>query len=185
MPLYKFESFKQIGTESWENTYNGNCESDAVAQVFATMIAAAEILMHSDQVFFTYVRVTPLPVVVNNYMTVIIAENGNEPAGNTGQLYPLFNVARCNLQKLSGRPDYKLYRGVIGENNSGDGVLGSTLQTLIESNLDALITIVGTDPYLVDGEGDPFSSVQCDQFIRQRDLHRRKRRNPSGGLVIP
>jgi hypothetical protein len=182
---YRLEVFKRLGSETWENTYRLDADSDAEAITFCENLADAERTFHSDQVFFTYCRLSVLPPVPNTFFIIEVNAFGIEPGGNTGQLLPLWNVVKAFYQPPSGRPDFKLYRGCLGEANSGDGLVASGLRGLIEGAMDDFISIVDTPAFLTDGDDQPFNDVQCDVFIRERQLHRRKRRTGTSTLSIP
>lgn len=185
MPIYTTQVFKSIGAETWQNGYRFSATNNAEALIGVEALATAEAGFHSDQVQYQYARVSDVAAGPGTFMTIPFSFTGVQPPGNTGELLPLFNVARLDMSTGFGRPDYKLYRGCLGEGNSGNGLIGTTLRTQITNAIDAFLSIVLTDFWLVDGADDPFNNLDVDQFIRQRDLHRRKRRAPSGTLQIP
>lgn len=183
MARFKLEIFKQLGNERWENRYFLETLSFTTAADLLPDVIAAERAFHSDQVLFTYARVSTVVEGDDLFQNTTINQTGLVPGSTTGGLLPLWNVAKLYLNKDLSRPDYKLYRGVIGEANSESGLLGSDLRTAIRTNMSPLVT---GDPQIIFPESGPgYVSLTVDTFIRQRDLHRRKRRTGSAPLVTP
>lgn len=183
MARFKVEIFKRLSNERWENRYHIETLSFTTAADIVPDIIEAERTFHSDQVLFEYARVSTIAEGDDLFQNTTINQFGIVPGSTTGGLLPLWNVAKVYFNKDLQRPDFKLYRGVIGELNSDSGQLGSDLRTLIRTSLNPLVT---GDPQIVfPVSGAGYVSITVDNFIRQRDLHRRRRRTQTGQLVTP
>lgn len=183
MARYRVEIFKKLGTETWENRYHVETVSFTTAEVLATSIAESEQAFHSEQVFFTYARVSTVVEGDNLFLNIPLNYSGGVPGSTTSGLLPLWNVAKVYFTKDLARPDFKLYRGCLGEGNSESGQLSSNIITALTTNLTPLVT--GEEPILFPVSGPAYTGLSVDLFIRQRDVHRRKRRGSTGGLVTP
>lgn len=183
MPRFNVEIFKRLGNESWSNRYSLFGSSLAAVLPSAGGFFTAEQSFHSEQVAFTNIRVSTATVGDTEFSNVPLNQNGLVPGSTTGGLLPLWNVVKMYANYGYNRPYYKLYRGVLGEANSESGLVASGTQTLIE---DAFDTILAFDPALWVTETDVgILTVDVDQFIRHRQLHRTRRRQTTGGLVTP
>lgn len=183
MARFKVEIFKRLSNERWENRYHIETLSFTTAADILPDIIAAERAFHSDQVLFEYARVSTVAEGDDLFQNTTINQNGLSAASNTGGLLPLWNVAKVYFNKDLQRPDFKLYRGVLGETNTQDGLLTTDARNLIRSSLAPLVT--GDPQILFPVTGSGYVSLTVDTFIRQRDLHRRKRRTGSGSLNTP
>lgn len=184
MARFRIEIFKRLNNERWENVYHIETVSFTTVPEPLTDIINAEEAFHSDQVLFEYARVSTAAEGDNLFQNYPINQYGLVPGSTTGGLLPLWNVAKVYLQKDLRRPDFKLYRGVVGEANTESGLLATGLRTSIANAIGALVT---ANPQVIFPE-DPtgvYNGVSVDAFIRQRDLHRRRRRTQSPGLSTP
>lgn len=174
MPIYRVQSFKQIGTgRPWTNVWH------VLADDFATVQAAvegtlcpAETHILSDTV--TIVRALISDPATHEFLSLAIGSAGL--AAGVG-LLPLFNTIRIILAvDALGRPDSKYWRGLVGEANSENGLISSATQT----NVDAVITgligdMAGVGASLVDDAGNFVTVASVQQAIQERQLHRRRR----------
>ena len=183
MAIFKVELFKRLGTEEWTNRYWTFSTTLAAAIPEINPIINAERSFHSDQVVFTYARVATAEEGDDEFANVPINLPGLVPGSTTGGLLPLWNVAKLYWSKGYSRPDYKLYRGCLGELNTDSGSLGASTQTAIDTAWDSVIAL--TPARLVSADGIAYASASVDPLIRERQLHRQRRRTSSGGLVTP
>lgn len=181
MALFKLEIFKRLGAADWLNRYWLSTLSFTTAQEVAEDIIIAEANFHSDQVSFYQARISSQAEGDNLFQNLPLSITGNVPATTTAGLLPLWNVVKVYFTKDLSRPDYKLYRGVIGEANSDSGTVAVATRNLIDAQLTALAT--GAEPKIFAFDGGIFTDVTVDPLIRQRQLHRRKARVPQTGLV--
>lgn len=183
MARFKVEIFKRLGNENWGNRYFVETISFTTARPLAEQIWLAEASFHSDQVFFYNARISTVIENDNLFVSIPLAFNGLLSGAATGGLLPLWNVCKAYLGKDLQRPDYKLYRGVLGENNSENGTVAAATRDIIRT---ALETLAVDDPQVIFPESGPaYVEVDVDLFIRQRDLHRRRRTNSAGTLQTP
>lgn len=183
MARFRVEIFKRLGQENWENRYYIETLSFTTAEPLAAEIWAAEQVFHSEQVFFYNARISTVVEGDNQFISIPLAFNGNLSAAGTGGLLPLWNVLKVYLGKDLSRPDFKLYRGCLGEANTESGTVVASMRDLVEGAIEGL---VDTDPVVIyPVSGAAYQSVTVDGFIRQRDLHRRRRKNSAGPLQSP
>lgn len=181
MARFKLEIFKRIGSERWENRYWLETLSFTTATEVAEDVIIAEANFHSTQVAFEYARISTQVEGDDLFVNLPLSISGNVAASTTGGLLPLWNVVKVYLGKDLQRPDYKLYRGCIGETNSEAGSIAAGTRNDIKAQLDVIAL---GDPALIwPASGLAYASVTVDPLIRQRQLHRRKRRVASEGLA--
>lgn len=183
MARFKLEIFKRIGTETWLNRYWLETLSFTTATEVAEDVIIAEANIHSEQVAFTMARISTQVEGDNAFQNLPLSINGNVPGSTTGPLLPLWNVVKCYFTKDLARPDYKYYRGVLGEDNSESGSIAPATATAVDTALSAVAT---GDPQLIfPFSGAGYTNVTVDPLIRMRQLHRRRRRTTGGDLVTP
>lgn len=183
MARFKLEIFKRLGGETWANRYWLETLSFTTAAELVEDVVIAEANFHSDQVSFYAARVSSQVEGDGLFQNFPLAINGNVPATTTAGLLPLWNVVKVYLSKDLSRPDYKLYRGVIGEANTEGGQVAVATRNLITTQLTAIAL---GDPKIIwpfDGVG--FTAVTVDPLVRERQLHRRRRRAATTPLVTP
>lgn len=183
MARFRVEIFKTLGGEGWENRYHIETVSFTTAVDLANQIAVAEQAFHSEQVSFPYLRISTVVEGDNLFLTVPLNSQGLVPGSSTGGLLPLWNVVKAYFAKDLARPDFKLYRGVLGEANSENGLVAGTLVTNIESIMFPLV--VNDVPVVFPISGPSYAGFSVDPYIRHRDLHRRRVRRAAGNLVTP
>lgn len=183
MPIYKLETFKRLGTEEWLNRYWISATSLAAAIPQSNPIVNAERAFHSESVTFTYRRISDIGAPGGEFANDPLNLPGLVPGSTTAGLLPLWNVLKLYFNKGYSRPDYKLYRGCLGEANTEGGTVNSTFLATVVDTWDDIIA--AATPYLVTLGGNPVLSVTGDSLIRERQLHRRKRRVTTGGFISP
>lgn len=181
MAIYRVEVFKQLGKETWENEYPVSAASLSDAAAFSTDIANAERAFHSDQVLFTYTRTSTYTQGDNSFINTPVNAAGLLSGAGTGGLLPLWNVVRALFAKEASRPDFKLYRGVLGENNSESGSVVPATIALVNTAIDPLLSPTLSE-FITSRNGTGITFMTVDPLIRQRDLHRRRRRSSVGPL---
>ena len=183
MARFKLEIFKRIGTEEWGNRYWLETVSFTTAVPVAEDIIIAEANIHSTQVNFVRARIGTAVEGDDLFLNLPLSITGNVAGSTTGNLLPLWNVLKVYFNKDLLRPDYKLYRGCLGEANTESGTVDATFRTSVLAQMEAIAT---GDPQLVfPASGSGYVSVTVDPLIRERQLHRRRRRQASSGLAIP
>lgn len=183
MPQFTVEIFKRLGGETWSNRYLMTWASMAGALPASGEFLDAERAFHSDQVTFTSIRLSTAVPGDNEFAVVPVNLPGLVPGTTTGGLLPLWNVAKMYANRGYARPYYKLYRGVLGEANTDNGLVSTGTQDTIEA---AFAEILGAEtPYWVTTEDVGINSVNADPFIRHRQLHRGRRRQQTSSLVTP
>lgn len=182
MARFRVEIFKRLNNETWENRWYIETVSFTTAPPLVDQIVAAERNIHSDQVTFTYARVSTIVEGDDLFLNLPINLQGQLAASTTGGLLPLWNVAKVYFAKDLQRPDYKLFRGVLGEGNTESGQVTASMVTTITNSFTPLVLL---DPQIVFPESGTYTNVNTDNLIRQRDVHRRRRRSATSGLVTP
>ncbi len=183
MPVFKLEIFKRLGTEEWVNRYWMFSTTLAAAIPESNPFVTAERSFHSDQVTFTYRRISDIGGPGGEFINEPLNQSGLVPGSTTAGLLPLWNVVKLYFNKGYNRPDYKLYRAVLGEANTEAGTVASATRTAIEDAFDGLLAL--PTPRMVTLGGIAIASVSCDTLVRERQLHRRRRRFASPPLVTP
>lgn len=180
MAQYRLQVFKRIITQEheWTNVYHIEAPTVPDGQLLANAVAAAEIGQHRSNVFFTYYRMSRegSPGV---FVDVRLDQQG--AYGEANDQLPLWNVMRVSFNVALGRPSFKFYRLPCQENEQTNGVWSSGRTDDVVQALTPLLT--GTAPaFLVDESGNQFESVTADLLVRERQLHRRRRRTANGGI---
>lgn len=178
MALYRIEIFKSIGEEKWENVYLVDAGSLEAAVAAGAIIYPVEEDFHSTSVLFDYMRVSTVAEGDDIYTTVPLNTNGAR--GTAGDLLPLFNTLRADIQVAGGgRPSRKYYRGVIGESDQSAGIVASGIRTQVVTDLQSAIddlSALGTP--LVDPDSQEWVTPTAALRVQMRQLRRGARRTP-------
>ena len=181
MARFRVEIFKRLGGEGWENRYHIETVSFTTAPANVQDIVDSERAIHSESVLFEYARVSTLVEGDDLFLNIPLNVGGLVPGSTTGGLLPLWNVIKLYFHKDLQRPDYKLFRGCLGEANSESGTVSSGFQSTVINAFSPLIT---SDPKVIwPEEGTGYVDLSIDPLIRPRDLHRRKRQVSSPPLA--
>lgn len=171
MPVYQLDIEKRFSSEFWTNRYFLNGTSLVEAIGVAPAFVAAERAFHPSSVEFVKYRLSTVAEGDNEFYT--------EPLGGTGlvalsDFLPLWNVVRVTFGIVGRRPHYKLYRGILGEPNTLNGIIAPTTLEEIQTALENISDVNTTGTGVTLGPGIP------DSRIRMRQLRRgtRKRKTP-------
>lgn len=108
------EKYSPQAGEYWVNVYYVFAPWDSQTATDAAYgILSAEQNITYNSVIFTKMRIDDRIVGTDSYRTIPINVPGLKSGGSA--LFPLFNVARFDLQTGQGRPSRKYLRGVLAE----------------------------------------------------------------------
>jgi len=169
----------QRGTgEKWSNVWRVEATDLFTAAAAATGTLAPAVAHLIDPSCQIVEALTRTPGTPGAFITAALALVGE--LSGVGSMLPLFNAARVLFPLLSGgRPDIKYLKGLIGEDNSGAGLIASSTLSGINTILTALISDMATaGATLVDNGGQNYSVVTVQEAIQMRQMHRKRRRSP-------
>lgn len=124
---------KSLYGEFWVNRYYLDAPDLASASALAEQIYDAERTIHRAMVVFTKLSVRS--TVLNDFVYQSIPLN--QPGLNanpTGNMMPLFAVARVDLSVAASKPSRKYLRGVLSEDDVNAMDVSSTMVTFINTN---------------------------------------------------
>lgn|SRR5215208_6336210 len=176
MPVFRVQVFYKHGlADKWTNVYHVDaagivdagagfqaaCEAPLLACI-ATVCSIEKFLV-SDPASAAYVEI-PVNLAGTN--------------GDTGSLIPFFNSIKVRFTTAApGRPDYKFYKGFLGENVQDNGVVSTPTQTAFYDNLSGMLTDSALEGATLCSEaGDTWNGVIVQPAIQMRQMHRKRRR---------
>lgn len=157
--------------EYWTNVYHIDSADVGDGDAAASLIVAAERLIHSTGVAFSKVRIATYPVSDGEFIILPLSGTGSRTFSG-GQL-ALFNVARTDISVGRGRPCRKYYRAPIYEGDQEDGALTIAFRGVVDT---ALNDLIGDLPTLCDPGGTRWVEATTAVAVGMRQLRRGSRR---------
>lgn len=181
MPAFRVQVFYQRGAnEKWTNVYHvfSATMAGAITAINSGMTAHLLDLLDPSCTLVKYLVSDPSSLA---YTEVPVGVTGAMGAGNV--LIPLFNSVKVRWPTAAaGRPDYKFYKGFIGENNQSSGNVESAAMTAIFTELSGMLAdVAAAGAALCSEAGDAWGVPVVQQAIQMRQMHRKRRRPP----VVP
>jgi hypothetical protein len=176
MAVFRIQIFYQRGlTEKWTNVYHadGSGLLDIDAAVTDNMITPLLSLLDPSCSILKY-------LVSSLTDDTFIERAVNEPGTHfgSGSLLPLFNSMKALFQPADfGRPDLKYYKGLIGEDNSGAGLVSGGQASDADTALTTMIADMTADgASLCSENGSTWSNVSIQSAIQMRQMHRKRKK---------
>lgn len=169
--LYRIEMEKTLGSEAWTNVYYGLPEgTGGYPLALVDAILAAERAVTHPTVSFTRTRISS--TARGDDMYRIVQHNVAGQSATTGDVMPLFVVARVELGTVQGRPSRKYLRGVLTETEVAVGVVSANAITRINNGYS---TPIAAAAGLTDVDGQEIISATVVSAVGMRQLRRRSR----------
>ena len=172
MALYRVQLRKAVNEGGilckFSNIYYTNADNVIDAADFGIFLwNTIEKGMHRPFVFCYEVYASDLDTNTTNYTVAAIPPENQRGTltVDSGQVLPLFNVLRVDLNVVGGRPSRKYYRPMLGENDQAGGVINNVdLVTALTGKLQLLVNLVN----LVDESGNDIASFSIKGITSRR-----------------
>jgi hypothetical protein len=176
MPTYQVDIEKSAlnpagNTVYWTNVYHVTAADQATAVTRGTSIVNIEKAVHAANTAFTKMRVQN--VIPDGMSGSIIPLSGAGSRTTPSDFLAMFNTARVDFAKATGRPNRKYLRLFIGELETTSGVLTAAFITTLTSNYLSPILALG---YVCDAAGRVITSGAIALQVQMRQLRRGSKR---------
>lgn len=168
MALYQGEIEKLYQNEYWVNRYYVEAADLVAAVVAMGAIYAIERNVHATQVTFTKINTRTAAPGDDTYNTSVLNTQGLRDLLG-GDMLPLFNVARVDMQAAVGRPSRKYLRGVLCEPDTLAFNIVAAVQSFINTNYATPLAAVAA---YVDIDGQEIVSGAVKPQVGMRQLRR-------------
>lgn len=172
-PLWRIETVKQLGSETWSNDWLTDDATMEDAQDLAALIQTFERNIHMSVVQFTYIRVSsyiPGDRTFRNLQTNVPGLN------DTLDYLPLFNTVRLSLSTSASDPGRKYFRCPIPEIQQANGVLVPSYITFLNTQVLNFLVGPAVLEHLVTPKGNRITSATIFPNVQMRQLHRRRKK---------
>lgn len=165
MPIFRaqIEKFHQYTSEYWVNRYFINAATIEDAAVSMNGIRDAERQLYTSFITVTKGHVDDMQPNTDVYLTPTWNMAGTRPAP-TGQMFPLFVVARVDLTVAGyGRPSRKYLRGVLWEGDADINLLEANMLTMLGQYGTNIAAAGACDPQgqdIISGAGFPAPAMR-------------------------
>lgn len=176
MTLMRLQVFYARGEGSkWSNVYHSN--ADTLAALTANFVSDMQTpLLSALDPSCRLTKILASSTIDDTFSEVSIEEVGTH--FGAGSLLPLWNCVKVFFSTAGlGRPDYKFYKGFVGEDNTATDVIDSGQLSDLVADLQTMIDDMSSDGTpLVSNEGDIWLAATGQPGVQMRQMHRRRKR---------
>jgi hypothetical protein len=170
MPLWQIDVQKSYGTEYWTNVYHVDRADLAAARDSGDDIVAAERAVHTGDIAFVSMRISPFPIGTGEGTVFPLSLAGQAAAAT---FLPLFNVARYDMAVGVGRPSRKYLKLPVAEADQENGAWTGPARVRLNVEYSQRIVLV---PGLCDVDGQPILTCALNPNVGMRQLRRGSKR---------
>jgi|SRR5215212_1533299 len=176
MPTYQIDIEKSAlnpggQTVFWTNVYHCNAADQAAAVVIGNSLVVLEKTVHAANTTFTKMRTNN--VLDDGMSGTITPLTGVGGRTTPSDFLPMYCVARVDQGKATGRPNRKYLRVFVGEGEQSNGLIGTTLLTLLNNSYGAPMVAMGV---ICDEAGRLIINSQAISAVQMRQLRRGSKR---------